>query len=81
VHHNGQLFTEEDAKADLVHEYYYNVLGKPFSRQHTIRPCRSQPRRSRGLSGSRPPIAPLALSAAFFKATWDNLVVFLTPTT
>lgn len=36
VHHNGQLFTKEDAKSDLVHDYYYNILGKPFIREHTI---------------------------------------------
>jgi hypothetical protein len=35
VHHNGQLFTKEDAKSDLVHDYYYNILGKPFIREHT----------------------------------------------
>jgi hypothetical protein len=36
VHHNGQLFTEEEAKADLVHDYYQNILGTPFICEHTI---------------------------------------------
>jgi len=36
VHHNGQLFTEKEAKADLVHDYYQNILGTPFIREHTI---------------------------------------------
>lgn len=32
----GQLFTEEEAKSEIVYEYYNNILGTPFQRQHSI---------------------------------------------
>lgn len=36
VHHDGQVFTEEEAKSEIVYEYYHQILGRPFTRQHTI---------------------------------------------
>lgn len=36
VSHNGQTFTEEEAKAGLVYDYYNTLLGSPFIRQHRI---------------------------------------------
>lgn len=36
IQHNGQLFTEVEAKEGLVYEYYNTILGTPFNREHTI---------------------------------------------
>lgn len=36
IYHNGQSFSEEEAKVDLVFEYYNSLLGTPFSRTHRI---------------------------------------------
>ena len=36
VEHEGQWFSEEEAKADLIFEYYNNILGKLFQRQHAL---------------------------------------------
>lgn len=36
ISHNGQTFTEEEAKADIVFSYYNEILGKPFQRLHRI---------------------------------------------
>lgn len=36
IYHNGQSFSEEEAKADLVFQYYSSLLGTPFSRTHRI---------------------------------------------
>jgi hypothetical protein len=35
IQHDGQTFSEEDAKADIVF-YYNDILGKPFLRQHRV---------------------------------------------
>lgn len=37
VLHEGQWFSDEDAKADLIFQYYNNILGKPFRREHALR--------------------------------------------
>ena len=34
--HNGQTFSEEEAKANIVFDYYNALLGTPFTRQHRI---------------------------------------------
>lgn len=34
--HNGQTFSEEEAKADIVFSYYNELLGSAFVRQHRI---------------------------------------------
>lgn len=34
--HNGETFSEEDAKADIVFDYYNGLLGTAFTRQHRI---------------------------------------------
>lgn len=36
IEHNGHTFTEEQAKANVVHSYYDAILGTPFQRQHRI---------------------------------------------
>lgn len=36
IAHDGQTFTEEEAKAGLVYEYYNALLGSPFLRLHRI---------------------------------------------
>lgn len=36
LQHGGQWFTAEEAKSDLVYEYYNDILGKPFTRSHGI---------------------------------------------
>jgi hypothetical protein len=36
ISHNGQTFTEEEAKADIVFTYYHGLLGTAFPRQHRI---------------------------------------------
>jgi hypothetical protein len=36
VTHNGQTFSEEEAKADIVFSYYNELLGSAFVRQHRI---------------------------------------------
>ena len=36
ITHEGQTFTEEEAKAGIVHAYYNDLLGKPFSRTHRL---------------------------------------------
>lgn len=36
VTHNGQTFSEEEAKADIVFSYYNDLLGSAFVRQHRI---------------------------------------------
>jgi len=33
---DGQWITAEDAKADLIYDYYSDILGKPFTRSHGI---------------------------------------------
>jgi len=34
--HNGQTFTEDEAKAGIVHSYSKDLLGTPFQRAHRI---------------------------------------------
>jgi hypothetical protein len=36
ITHNGQTFSEEEAKADIICSYYNDLLGKAFSRSHRI---------------------------------------------
>lgn len=36
ITHNGETFTEEEAKADLVFSYYNGLLGTPFTRTQRI---------------------------------------------
>lgn len=36
INHNGQTFSEEEAKAGIVFDYYNELLGKAFIRQHRI---------------------------------------------
>jgi hypothetical protein len=36
VSYDGQTFSEEDAKADIVFSYYNGLLGSTFTRQHRI---------------------------------------------
>jgi lambda repressor-like predicted transcriptional regulator len=36
LQHEGQSITAEEAKADLIYEYYNDILGKPFTRMHGI---------------------------------------------
>lgn len=36
VQHEGQWFSDEEAKADLIFEYYNSILGKPFRREHAL---------------------------------------------
>lgn len=36
ISHNGLTFTEDEAKAGIVFDYYNNLLGKPFAREHRI---------------------------------------------
>jgi hypothetical protein len=36
VHHEGQWFSSEEDKAKLVFDYYNNILGKQFSREHSL---------------------------------------------
>lgn len=36
MQHGGQWFSAEEAKSDLVYEYYNDILGKPFNRSHGI---------------------------------------------
>lgn len=36
IAHQGQTFSEEEAKAGIVYKYYNNILGTPFTRQHRI---------------------------------------------
>jgi hypothetical protein len=37
VHHEGQWFSDEEAKADFIFDYYNNILGKPFRIEHALR--------------------------------------------
>jgi len=34
--HDGHSFSEEEAKADIVFNYYNGLLGTPFTREHRI---------------------------------------------
>lgn len=34
--HKGQWFIEEEAKSDSTFEFYNDILGKPFARDHAI---------------------------------------------
>jgi hypothetical protein len=34
--HDGHTFSEDEAKADIVFNYYNSLLGTPFTRQHRI---------------------------------------------
>ncbi|XP_066323685.1 uncharacterized protein [Miscanthus floridulus] len=36
INHNGQTFSEEEAKAGIVYSYYNELLSKAFHRQHRI---------------------------------------------
>lgn len=36
INHEGQCFTEEEAKSGIVYQYYNGLLGTPFSRMHRI---------------------------------------------
>lgn len=36
INHNGQTFSEEEAKAGIVFDYYNEFLGKAFISQHRI---------------------------------------------
>lgn len=36
VQHEGRWFSDEEAKADLIFEYYNDILGKPFRREHSL---------------------------------------------
>lgn len=36
ISHHGQTFTEDEAKAGIVFEFYNNLLGVPFLRQHRL---------------------------------------------
>lgn len=36
VQHEGTLFSAEEAKQDLIYNYYNSILGTPFQRQHTL---------------------------------------------
>jgi hypothetical protein len=36
INHNGQMFTEEEAKANIVFSYYNGLLGTRFTREHCI---------------------------------------------
>ena len=36
LHHDGQWISEETAKSDLIFDYYNAILGKPFTRSHSI---------------------------------------------
>lgn len=36
INHNGQTFTEEETKADLVYSYYNALLGSPYTMMHRI---------------------------------------------
>lgn len=37
VQHEGVWFSTEEAKADLVFQYYNDILGTPFQRLHSLR--------------------------------------------
>lgn len=37
--HEGVWFSADEAKSDLIYEYYNAILGKPFQRQHSIELC------------------------------------------
>jgi hypothetical protein len=36
INHNGQTFTEEEAKVGIVYSYYNELLGKVFHRQSAL---------------------------------------------
>jgi hypothetical protein len=36
INHNGQTFSEEEAKANVVFSYYNDLLGTDFVRRHRI---------------------------------------------
>lgn len=36
INHGGQTFTEEEAKAGIVYDYYNDLVGRPFSRRLRI---------------------------------------------
>lgn len=36
ISHHGQTFTEEEAKASVVFDFYNSLLGLPFQRQHRL---------------------------------------------
>jgi hypothetical protein len=36
INHNGQTFSEEEAKTDIVFSYYNELLGTEFPRMHRI---------------------------------------------
>lgn len=36
VQHEGRWFSDEEAKADLIFDYYNDILGKPFRLEHSL---------------------------------------------
>lgn len=36
IQHEGTWFSADQAKADIMFEYYNGILGKPFNREHSI---------------------------------------------
>lgn len=36
IMHDGAWFSADQAKADVIYEYYNGILGKPFTQEHSI---------------------------------------------
>ena len=36
MQHNGVWFSDDEAKSDLIFDYYNNILGTPFLCEHTL---------------------------------------------
>ena len=36
IHHEGQWFSADEAKQDLIYTYYHSILGTPFTWSHGL---------------------------------------------
>lgn len=63
LQHDGTWFSADQAKADIIFEYYNGILGKPFSHEHSIR-----------LDGLLPQLDLSTIDACFSEQeVWDTI--------